>query len=97
LPSEQETRNGTEFVSTFQPNSAVVQPAPAANGARGAAGARGAPGRGAQVQGRGAQAGAQGRGRGAAAAPAPPARAPLSAWQEYAHALLMTNEAAFVN
>jgi len=86
VPSEQETRNGTEFVSSFQANSAAVQPATAANGARGAAGARGAQGRGAQ---------AQGRGRGAAAAP--PARAPLSAWQEYAHALLMTNEATFVN
>jgi hypothetical protein len=37
---------------------------------------------------------AQGRGRGAAAAPP---RVPLSGWQEYAHALLLTNEAAFVN
>jgi hypothetical protein len=86
MPSDQEARNGTEFVSTFQANSAAVQPAPAANGPRGAAGARGAQGRGAQ---------AQGRGRGAVAATPP--RAPLSAWQEYAHALLMTNEAAFVN
>ena len=28
---------------------------------------------------------------------APVARLPLNAWQEYAHALLLTNEAAFVN
>jgi len=97
LPTTQEISNGTEFVSAFRPDSAAVQPAPAGNGARGAAGARGAQGRGgqAQVQGRGAQAGAQGRGRGALAAA--PVRVPLSAWQEYAHALLMTNEAAFVN
>jgi len=83
LPTTQEISNGTEFVSAFRPESAAVQPAPAANGARGAAGARGAQGRG-----------GQGRGRGAVAAPV---RVPLSAWQEYAHALLMTNEAAFVN
>jgi hypothetical protein len=62
--------------------SSSAGPAPAAAAARGAA-ARGQ---------RGAR-GAQARGRGAAAAP----RLPLSGWQEYAHALLLTNEAAFVN
>ena len=35
-----------------------------------------------------------GRGRGGQAAPA---RVPLSGWQEYGHALLLTNEAVFVN
>jgi hypothetical protein len=40
--------------------------------------------------------GARGQGRGAAAPPAP-VRIPLSGWQEYAHALLLTNEASFVN
>jgi hypothetical protein len=49
-----------------------------------------APARG----GRGARAQPQGRG---AAAPPPPVRIPLSGWQEYAHALLLTNEASFVN
>jgi len=83
LPSAQETRSGIDFVESFRPASAAVQPA---NGANGARGARGAQGRGGQ---------AQGRARGAAAAT--PARVPLSGWQEYAHALLMTNEAAFVN
>ena len=74
VPSDQETRSGMDFVASFRPASAAVQPA----------------------NGRGAQArGGQGRGRGAAAAA--PARVPLSGWQEYAHALLMTNEAAFVN
>jgi len=41
-------------------------------------------------------AGARGQGRGRGAAPAP-ARLPLTGWQEYAHALLLTNEAAFVS
>ena len=56
-------------------------PTTAAPGPRGARGARGA------AQGRG------GRGRGAT----PVVRVPLTGWQEYAHALLLTNEAAFVN
>jgi len=41
-------------------------------------------------------AGARGQGRGAISPPAP-VRIPLSGWQEYAHALLLTNEASFVN
>jgi hypothetical protein len=54
------------------------------------------PGRADATGGRGgtARGGAQGRGRGGAGAPV---RIPLSAWQEYAHALLLTNEAAFVH
>jgi hypothetical protein len=43
------------------------------------------------------QRGARGQGRGRGAAQPAPVRIPLSAWQEYAHALLLTNEAAFVN
>ena len=85
LPTEDELGKGRQFVATFQPGPAPGA-ADAPNGRAGAAG-RGVGRAGAQ---RGA---APGRGRGAA--PAPP-RAPLSAWQEYAHALLLTNEAAFV-
>jgi hypothetical protein len=85
-PTDAEIRTGQEFIASFQPQ-AAAGPAPNA-GARGAnAGARGA--RGAQ----GARGQAQ-RGRGGAAAPV---RLPLTGWQEYAHALLLTNEAAFVN
>ena len=83
LPTEEEIRVGKEFVATFQAQ-APDRPAPAAAGARGAA--RGARGQGARGQG-------QGRGRGAAQA----VRLPLTGWQEYGHALLLTNEAAFVN
>ena len=82
-PSDEEIRVGKEFVATFQAQ-APDRPAPAAAGARGAA--RGARGQGARGQG-------QGRGRGAAQA----VRLPLTGWQEYGHALLLTNEAAFVN
>jgi hypothetical protein len=53
----------------------------------------GAAGRGAGLGGA-ARGGAQGRGRAGAA---PPVRIPLTGWQEYAHALLLTNEAAFVH
>jgi hypothetical protein len=48
--------------------------------------------RGQQQPGRG-RLGEAGRGRGQA----PAVRLPLTGWQEYAHALLLTNEAAFVN
>jgi len=87
--TDAEIRAGRDFVSIFQPQTAAA--APAANaGPRG--GARGA---------RGAQAGQRGqgaRGRGVAAPAAPtPVRLPLNGWQEYAHALLLTNEAVFVN
>jgi hypothetical protein len=87
-PIDTELRAGREFVAEFQADEARVESAP--NAARGAA-ARG--GRGAQ---RGAQAarGGQGRGRGGVATPV---RLPLNGWQEYAHALLLTNEAAFIN
>ena len=84
-PIDPEIRAGQEFVAAYQAgNAAPAAPAPPARGARGAnAGA--AAGQRAQ---------AQGRGRGAAAAVP---RIPLSGWQEYAHALLLTNEASFVN
>jgi hypothetical protein len=83
LPTDDELRLGRNFVATFQP-----APPPSATGPIGAR--AGGAGRGA-----GARGGAQGRGRGAAPAPAP-VRVPLSVWQEYAHALLLTNEAVFV-
>jgi len=98
-PRDEEIRAGQQFVATFQPAAAAAAPAGSARldgglaepGPRGrgfGAGDRGqGPGRG---RGRGA---AQGQGRGQAA----PVRLPLSGWQEYAHALLLTNEAAFVN
>jgi hypothetical protein len=92
MPNETEMQAGKAFVNAFQAEAA----APAANApaGRGADGARGRGARGAQAgQGRGAQT----RGRGAAPAVPAQVRVPLSAWQEYAHALLMTNEAAFVN
>ena len=87
-PNVEEVRAGQQFVATFQPASAA-QPAPAA-----AAGPRGfgQGARGQQQPGRG-RLGDAGRGRGQAA----PVRLPLTGWQEYAHALLLTNEAVFVN
>jgi hypothetical protein len=98
-PTGQEIQAGQEFVAGFVASSAApaAAPAPPPNQGRGAAAGRGrgALGRGA-VQGRGAAQG-RGAGRGGAAAPAAAPRAPLSGWQEYAHALLLTNEAAFVN
>jgi hypothetical protein len=81
LPSDSETSMGRDFVAKFQASPAPSPAAPAVGRAGGAG--RGAPARG----------GAPGRGRAAAA----PVRIPLSAWQEYAHALLLTNEAAFVH
>jgi hypothetical protein len=85
-PRDEEIRAGQEFVAAFQPTAASrTEPAAAGRGRRGA----GAPD-GAQ-RGRGQGPGRAGRGA------APPARVPLSGWQEYAHALLLTNEAMFVN
>jgi hypothetical protein len=85
LPTDDEIGKGRQFVAKFQ-----AGPAPgAADAASGRAGAA-ARGQGRAGAARGA---AQGRGRGPAPAPM---RVPLSAWQEYAHALLLTNEAAFV-
>ncbi len=79
-PNDAELGLGRDFVAKFQPG---PPPAPATPAGGRAAGA----GRGGAARGV-----AQGRGRAAA----PPVRVPLSAWQEYAHALLLTNEAAFV-
>ena len=97
---EEEVRAGKDFVGSFQGEApAPVQPAVQPASGRGARGANpgAAPQRGAQAQNpqAGAQRGArgQGRGRGGAAV----VRLPLNGWQEYAHALLLTNEAAFVN
>jgi mono/diheme cytochrome c family protein len=82
--AEAEVRTGKEFVESFRAADARVEPNTA--GGRGARGERGRGAQGARGQG-------QGRGRGGPA----PVRLPLSGWQEYAHALLLTNEAAFVN
>jgi hypothetical protein len=84
-PAADETRLGLEFVNTF---TASAPPAAADGPAAGRAG-RGRAGRGGLARG-----GVQGRGRGTPAAP--PQRVPLTGWQEYAHALLLTNEAVFV-
>jgi len=82
VPTADEVRAGLAFLAG-QPLSGPSAPAPAANA--GGPGGRGGRGRGAQGRG--------GRGRGAAPEPA----RPLTNWQEYAHALLMTNELAFVH
>ena len=88
-PRDEEMRAGKEFVATFQPSNAAPQ-----------APAQGQPGRG--RRGGGAADGPQGRGQGVGRAgrpggPPQPVRLPLSGWQEYAHALLLTNEAVFIN
>jgi hypothetical protein len=93
-PNNVELKAGAEFIASFQAGTSPPESAaPPARGARGAA----APGaRGGAAQGAGPQAGArgqQGRGRGTAQPP----RLPLTGWQEYAHALLLTNEASFLN
>ncbi len=89
-PKVEEIRAGSAFIEAFQPGAAAAPPASPAAAPRGfGPGDRGqGPGRG-----RAGRAGAAGRGRGQAA----PVRLPLTGWQEYAHALLLTNEAAFVN
>jgi hypothetical protein len=87
-PSADEARMGKEFVVKFQAGGAAAAAAdpPAGRAGMGARGAgRGALGRGA----------AQGRGRAGAGPPAT-VRVPLTGWQEYAHVLLLTNEAAFI-
>jgi hypothetical protein len=85
LPNEDEVRAGRTFVAEFQ--TAAAEPAAAAPAARGRRGAPADLPPGARGQGR----------RGGRATDAGPARLPLSGWQEYAHALLLTNEAAFIH
>jgi mono/diheme cytochrome c family protein len=85
-PSNEELGMGRDFVAKFQ--SGPPSGATDAIDGRASAAGRGA-GRGGTARG-----GAQGRGRGGVV---PPVRIPLSAWQELAHALLLTNEAAFVH
>ena len=82
-PTAEEIRLGKEFVTTFTSSgpAAVADPAGRAS--------MGRTGRGGVARG-----GVQGR-RGMPP-PAAPVRVPLTGWQEYAHALLLTNEAAFV-
>jgi len=87
-PTEAELAMGRDFVAKYQ----VSAPPPTADAPAGRAAGAGRAGR-AGAAGRGG--GAQGRGRAAAAPPV--VRVALSAWQEYAHALLLTNEAAFVH
>jgi hypothetical protein len=84
-PNAAEVTMGREFVAKYHAAPAPVDDAPAPRACAPAGRATGA-------RGRGAGAGAQARGRG----PAAPVRVPLSAWQEYAHALMLTNEMVFV-
>ena len=87
LPTENEVSMGKTFVAEFQASApepaAAPAPAPPGRGRRG----------GPLDQPQGARGQARRGGRG----PAPAPRLPLSGWQEYAHALLLTNEASFVN
>jgi hypothetical protein len=82
-PNEAEMKMGRDFVAKYTPVAPPADPTPAGRAA-GRAGRAGQAGQGTAAQ--------QGRGRG----PATPVRVPLSAWQEYAHALLLTNEMIFV-
>jgi hypothetical protein len=87
--TQDELAAGTDFVSSFDSSTAAAPPqAQPARGARGINPAAN-PQRGAR--------GLQGRGQGRGAIQPAPVRIPLSVWQEYAHALLLTNEAVFVN
>jgi len=81
LPTADETRLGLEFVTNFQSPGRATGPA---------ATPAGRAGRGNLARG-GVQ---QARGRGVP--PPTPVRVPLTGWQEYAHALLLANELAFV-
>jgi len=85
-PSEEETRAGRDFVAAFQQTGAAAVGPQVGRPPRGQ-GPQAGPGQG---PGRGR---AAGRGRVGGAA----ARVPLNGWQEYAHALLLTNEFAFVS
>jgi len=86
-PTDTEIKVGANFIASFQPGTSPPEPA--------AAGARGP--RGGAAQGAGARGGARGQGQGRGRGAAQPPRLPLTGWQEYAHALLLTNEASFVN
>ena len=82
LPSPDETALGIDFVAAFHP-APIARGGPVRDGRAGAVVA-------AQARGGAAANGARRGG-----APARPQ--PLDGWQEFAHALLMTNEAMFVN
>ncbi len=82
-PRDAEVRAGEAFIKTFESGAPPPPSTPSAAPA-------GRAGRGADA-GRGR--GARGRGPGQPT----PVRRPLTGWQEYAHALLLTNEAVFVN
>jgi hypothetical protein len=84
-PVAEEIRAGQEFIASFQAASAAVQQPVQQGRGRGGRGARGLP----------PEPPPQGRGRGRGGAPV--VRLQLTGWQEYAHALLLTNEASFVN
>ena len=84
LANEDEVRAGRTFVAEFQ--TAAPEPTATDTG-RGRGAGSGRPTQGGRGQGR-----RGGRGPGAAAP-----RLPLNGWQEYAHALLLTNEAAFIH
>ena len=85
LPNEEEVRAGTTFVAEFRASG--PEPMAAADPGRGRRGDPPDPGQGGRGQGR-----RGGRGPGTTAP-----RLPLNGWQEYAHALLLTNEAAFIH
>ena len=100
--AESEVRAGKEFVASFQASAARVEPTANAAGPRGGRGERGARGARGDQGARGEQAargqqGARGQGQGRGRGGPAPVRLPLTGWQEYGHALLLTNEAAFVN
>ena len=97
LPNDEELKVGRTFVAEFRASASEPPPTvagrPAARDA--ARGRGGAPPD--EVQG-GRNPGRRGGGaRGLGAGPGGAPRLPLSGWQEYAHALLLTNEAAFVH
>jgi hypothetical protein len=82
LPMSEEIRSGLEFVATFQAQESTVSEALDVQSAAGVAG---------QVNPR--KRSLERR----STAPSRGVRKPLTGWQEYAHALLLTNEASFVN
>src|SRR5262245_10480458 len=81
LPLQEEIRNGIDFIAEFQARDKSVSPAADAESVHGAG----------PVNKRRPPADRS------SSAPSRTPRKPLSGWQEYAHALLLTNEASFVN